>query len=616
LYYQDEYLYSALARSFAATGLPRLRGSAVAFTPVLGPLLMAPAWLIGNVEVAYRVSQAEGSIAFAVAAFPAYALARRVGVSERGALAVALLTVLVPDGIYSALMLSEPYAYPLFLAVVLVCVDAMVAPTVRRQLAVVAGSFGLCLVRMQFVVVPLAYLAASLFTAGGSPRAYLKRQAVVLAGAAIACAAVLAIGLRRAAGIYAGAGAFHYPALATAEWLLVAAFALAVAAGWVIVPGAVLGLRALCAAPALRDRAFGFFSLFLLAGFCLEAAVFGANTEGGVLDRYTFYLVPLIAIACVWSLEVVRPERVAYAAVAYSSAAVAILLPATTAVRSGGLAQAPGLLGLSQLGLHLGSPALVWAPVLVVLAVLSAGYGVAHPHAVVAVAAAFCVGTSVGASYWHVRKARHTEVPRAHLPARAAFLTWAGSSPYDLEKALFWNRAVTRVVVLGQGDSPDGYAFVRARLASASGPVADDGANLPGTFVVGPDTVAVGAGQVPRGGPWLAIVPSRLSVIVFGWYRRIGYLASAGRIFAAARKDPLRLTMRMWSSQGTKTMYFGCDRGFSRRIEVTRRPASVTIPFPAGSPRACRFALIGGSVRTVAGYTVSVRGAMTVARGG
>ena len=45
LYYPDEYIYSSLARSIANTGLPTVRGSFISFPALLGPYLMAPAWL-------------------------------------------------------------------------------------------------------------------------------------------------------------------------------------------------------------------------------------------------------------------------------------------------------------------------------------------------------------------------------------------------------------------------------------------------------------------------------------------------------------------------------------------------------------------------------------------
>src|SRR5215218_8846847 len=77
-----------------------------------------------------------GCIAFASAALPAYALARRIGASTDGAVIAALLALVIPGGAFTVSLLAEPYAYPLLLLAVLVALDTIAAPTVWRQLAV------------------------------------------------------------------------------------------------------------------------------------------------------------------------------------------------------------------------------------------------------------------------------------------------------------------------------------------------------------------------------------------------------------------------------------------------------------------------------------------------
>src|SRR5207247_3713756 len=123
----------------------------------------------------------------------AYLLARRLGIGPRGGLAAAVLALLVPDGAFTVGLLAEPYAYPLLLLGVLVAVDAIAAPTVWRQLAVVGMTIVLPLVPgAQFFVYGAAYLPASYLAGPWSPRAYLARQRVVLLCFAIALAAVAA----------------------------------------------------------------------------------------------------------------------------------------------------------------------------------------------------------------------------------------------------------------------------------------------------------------------------------------------------------------------------------------------------------------------------------------
>src|SRR5215208_6682208 len=166
LLYPDEYIHTALARSIVDGTFPHIRGGSVSFFSYLGPALMSPAWLVDDVDVAYRLAQALGCIAFSAAAFPAYLLARRIAVSAHGAVIAALLTLVASSGVWTVGLLAEPYAYPLLLFAVLVGVGAIASPTVPRQLGVMALAVALPLVGgTQFVVFALAYLPAS-FLAG------------------------------------------------------------------------------------------------------------------------------------------------------------------------------------------------------------------------------------------------------------------------------------------------------------------------------------------------------------------------------------------------------------------------------------------------------------------
>src|SRR5207247_2198894 len=56
-YFPDEYLYSALGRSFAGLDGPSVRGASAHFPALLQPLLTAPAWRVGDVETAFRLVQ-------------------------------------------------------------------------------------------------------------------------------------------------------------------------------------------------------------------------------------------------------------------------------------------------------------------------------------------------------------------------------------------------------------------------------------------------------------------------------------------------------------------------------------------------------------------------------
>src|SRR5262249_46636613 len=97
LYFPDEYIYSAIARSLAEDGRPLVRGGPAHFPALLEALLAAPFWLFHDAEIAYRLTQAENALAMSLAAVPAFLLARRLGFGDRLALAAAALAVTIPD---------------------------------------------------------------------------------------------------------------------------------------------------------------------------------------------------------------------------------------------------------------------------------------------------------------------------------------------------------------------------------------------------------------------------------------------------------------------------------------------------------------------------------------
>src|SRR6266446_5925100 len=156
-YLPDEYIYPSLARSLAEHGRPLIRGVGVHFPALLDPIVTAPVWLITNDPVtAFRLTQGIHAVFFSLAAIPAYLLCRRL------CIAVAALTVAVPDGVYSSTMLADPLAYPLVLSAVYAGVCVVSQPTLRAQLAFTVFSALGILARIQYVIVPLAVLAAEL----------------------------------------------------------------------------------------------------------------------------------------------------------------------------------------------------------------------------------------------------------------------------------------------------------------------------------------------------------------------------------------------------------------------------------------------------------------------
>src|SRR5262245_11476024 len=127
--FPDEYIYASIGRSIADSGRPLVRGGSAHFPALLQPIVTAPAWLFGDVDLGFRTVQTIGALAMSLAAVPVFLLARHLGLSKRVGLAVAALTVLIPDLVYAAFITSEPFAYPLFLGAAAAATLALAQPS-------------------------------------------------------------------------------------------------------------------------------------------------------------------------------------------------------------------------------------------------------------------------------------------------------------------------------------------------------------------------------------------------------------------------------------------------------------------------------------------------------
>jgi hypothetical protein len=598
LYYPDEYVTAALSRAIGDGDFGQIRGGTLqaSFTAYFVPLLHAPLWLIDDVAVAYRLAQAAGVVAFSAAAFPAYALARRLGISANGGIVAALLALLLPAGGFTATLLGEPYAYPLFLTAALVAVEAIAHPTVARHLAAIGLSGLLCLVGgLQFAFFGLAYAGAWFVAGAWTTRAVVRRlAAVVVAGAALFLA--LAASGRDLDFFLTTIAQPQYPPGDVGSWLGVNAFVLALAAGWLVVPGAVVGLWTLARRREPRPRAFAFLAALVIGGTLFEAALWSANGHG-VYERFTFYGAPLLALAFVWNAENPQRGRAAYAAVAYGIAAAALLLPATDALLVADDDHSPALLGLSVLTLGERVGPIVWAPALAVLLVGVAMVGARSARAVAAVAVAFSALLSLGASIEYVRRADDPlPPPRVTTPPGSAMLAWEGTNLFFLQETLFWNPAITRVVVLEPGGAPDGLPLTQARLEPGGRLVDSNGEPVEGPFVVGPDTFAVSDSAAGQARTRLVALVEIPPVLVFGGDRPFGYLGLAGRIFISPTVRASAVTFVVRSDSGSETLAFRCEGPAARTVDVGTRPSSISLTSARTAVRVCHYRVSQGKV--------------------
>ena len=518
-YFPDEGIYTSLSRSIAHGHLPAVRGQIAHFPSLLQPLLTAPAWWFGSLDTGYRITQAIEAGAVSTAALAVWWTARRLGIGRGGAFAAAAIALAVPDTGYAGWMLSEPFAYPLFIAAIGSGAVALARPTRRAQATFLAFALLATFARMQLGVLLIAYLVAAVLLRR------VREQRLVVGGLAVAAVAAFAGGL----GYYKSApSGFHLVSLATTGKTL---FVLAIAAGWIIVPAGLLGLAGAFARPRSdEERAFGAFALVSGAAVVAEAILY--NDNGDVHERYGCYVLPLIAIGFVLHASRGWPWKRAYAGLA----AVLLVASATTPMSgwavAGGNAHSlvlTGLLKVEALAGSAGTGGLYVVSalgVLSVLAVLCAWRGATAVAAGLAVA--FCVATSAFATSFDVQNSRN--VKASFLPAGANWITGdatlvAGGSKTDMLEQFFWNSGAKRLALLPGDLAPDVFATTPTHV-TATGRLA----GLTGQVVLSEDAGAFVPAEPGRSnGSWLEARTPQLRAIVTN-RSPDGWLSPAGSI--------------------------------------------------------------------------------------
>ena len=328
-YFADEYIYAELGRSIAETGRPLIRDCRALPGPPPS-ILTAPAWLFEDVEVSFRVVQAIGALAMSLAAVPVFFLCRRLALTDGWALAIAFFAVAVPDLLYASWIVAEPVAYPLALGALLAGTAALARPTRGSQVAFVVLAGLATFARIQFIVLPLAFVAALALVGLRERRlrSALREQVLVLGLFGAVLFGGLATGPGRMLGYYHGVLDLRFGVDSLLTWLGSQSLVLAYASGWVLVPGALLGLVLALWRPVSRtELAFAALALFLTLGLLFEGALYAASGGNRVQERYFFYALPLVAIFFVLYARRGWPHRLAHVLLAAGLVTVAARVP-------------------------------------------------------------------------------------------------------------------------------------------------------------------------------------------------------------------------------------------------------------------------------------------------
>jgi len=480
-FFADEYIYAELARSISETGRPLIRGVSASFPALLQPLVTAPAWLVEDVETSFRLVQTIGALVMSLVAVPVFLLARRLGIGTRIALVLAGLALLVPDMVYTSWVVAEPFAYPLALGAVAVGTVALARPRPRLQLAFLALAGLATFARVQFVVLPLCFLAAAVLVGllERRLRAVLREQLLVLVLLLVPAIGLFAVGPGRALGFYEGVLDLDFLSLEFAKWLGLDAMFLAYASGVVLAPGALMGLWLALRRPRSREElAFGALALTVVVALLLEAAAYGL--EGRLQERYFFYAVPLVGIAFALYASRGWPHRLAHALLAAGLVVLALRIPFSGYAAADFKAGSPVLFATARLERALGDVSLASLVIalgitaLAALLVLVSRRPALATPVVLGLALAVSTTTYVAARSFNIISAE--QVRASHLGQDPSFADASGvegaamlqtrSSERGLaSEYLFWNRSVDDVYLMPFAEPPDAFAVTRLTIA-------------------------------------------------------------------------------------------------------------------------------------------------------
>ena len=491
IYFPDEYIYSEVGRSIAEHGRPLVRGGSAHFPALLQPLLTAPAWFFDDVATSYRTIQLINVVVMSLGAVAVFWLARRLGIGQWLAVALAAFTLAIPDMNYSAWILADPFAFPLVLASVAAATAALDKPTKRAQFAFVAFAGLATFARVQFVVLPVCFVAAVIIAGlrERRPRKALGEQRLVLGLLSLGLIPVFVAGPRSVLGYYDSVVSLDLSPFPILRWMGADGMLLLYSSGWVLVPGALLGLALALWKPRSRAE-FGFatFSSLIALAVVFEAGLYAANGADRIQERYFFALLPLIGVLFALYARRGFPHRVPHALIAGAALALSARVPLAGFSAADGKSNSPLLFAVGILEQKIGDVGLASLTVAITVALLSlvaAAMGFLPRFAATVLIALAIVGAciaSVGTVMFGHQAASNvydttlwpdpSYVDHADLGNVALLAAPSNDRGFTTEQ-LFWNRSIDRLLVLPDASPPDAFTFDQTTIG-------DDGSILVG----------------------------------------------------------------------------------------------------------------------------------------
>ena len=498
-YFPDEYIYPTVARSLATGAGLTVRGTPAHFPALLESLLTAPIWLFAGTEAAYRLTQSLHVVAMSLAAVPVYLLARRLEIPPWQAVACAAFTAALPSLIFSSYMTADAVAYPLALTAVAIGVSAIDRPTRVNQGAFVAAAGFATFARVQYVVIPAAFVFAAIILERGHLVVAARRYLVAICLLSVPLVAATVAGPSRLLGYYHGILQFELDPTTLVHWVAVDALLLSYAAGIAIVPGAAAALALGLGRNAPRThRAFASVTTSFTALLLAETALYAANGSARFQERYLIAVVPLLAVAfCAGLSRLPRGRRLSLVA-ATVLFVLTLRIPLAGYTVRDGKQDSPMLMAVAELERisSYGEAGLAIAVAATLLVAIAAAatmrprlFGpVALVAAIVAVA-----GASLGATAYDraiTTRMEFTDSPNGSWTwiddlqlGRASLLVTPGANRATAQARLFWNRSVATVLRMDRAPELDVFGDAPAAIGR-SGALTADGNPVRGPLVV------------------------------------------------------------------------------------------------------------------------------------
>jgi hypothetical protein len=326
----DELVWERLAVSVWQYGslLPRLHGDLIRNLAQLYPTLISPIFASGDVPGNLVDAHILDAFVMSSAAIPAFFLALRVTGRRWPAYLLAVVSVGMPWIVYTTILATEVLAYPLFLWTMLAAHKAITEPRPRNDvLALVAAGLAI-LTRTQMTLLLAVLVLAVLASALGEPASgrWYERGRTAIGGSLrrhtvlavfYAVVAVAAIVFRLTGGsisrlsIYGSESSPHVLSSSTGGAVLGHAADLAFGMGILpfVVGAAWLLAGTFRPSRDSRTRAFACLGAATVAVMLIVVAAWDLTIGTFVIDRYLFYLVPVIVLGFVCALLDERRPR-------------------------------------------------------------------------------------------------------------------------------------------------------------------------------------------------------------------------------------------------------------------------------------------------------------------